>query len=61
MADDFVAFLSEGLTPPDGEADRAFVRRVQARIRLEDHLRAERRGVFRSLAIQVLGVATLGA
>lgn len=61
MADDFDAFLSEALAPPDGEADRAFVRRVQAQIRLDAHLRAERGGVLKLLALQVLGVAALAA
>ena len=59
MIDDFDAFLSNALSPPDGEPDRAFVRRVQAQIRLADHLRAERRGLLKMFVIQSIGIAAI--
>lgn len=56
MADDFNSFLSEALAPPAGEADRIFVARVQALIRLEEQLLAERQRLFSSLALQAIGL-----
>lgn len=59
MIDDFDAFLSDALVPFDGEPDRAFVCRVQAQIRLADHLRAERRGMLKTLLLQSIGIAAI--
>lgn len=61
MADDFDAFLAAGLVPDEREPDRAFVARVQAALRLDEQLRAERRGVVATLAVQFLGVAAIAA
>ena len=61
MADEFDAFLAAGLAPEEREPDRAFVTRVQAGIRLDEQLRAERRGMVATLAVQFLGVAAITA
>ena len=61
MADEFDAFLANGLAPPNRESDRAFVARVQTSIRLDDYLRAERRRVLTLLGIQILGVVAIAA
>ena len=61
MADEFDAFLAEALAPEEREPDRAFVARVQAAVRLDAQLRAERRGVATTLAVQFLGVAAIAA
>ena len=61
MADEFDAFLAEGLALEEREPDRAFVARVQAGIRLDEQLRAEQRGVVATLAVQFLGVAAIAA
>jgi hypothetical protein len=42
MADEFDTFLKQALAPP-AEADRVFVARMQAHIRLEERLASERR------------------
>ena len=61
MADEFDAFLADTLAPDEREPDRAFVGRVQAGIRLDEQLRAERRGMVATLAVQFLGVAAIAA
>ena len=61
MADEFDAFLAAGLAPEEREPDRAFVARVQAGIRLDEQLRAERRGMVGALAVQFLGVVAIAA
>lgn len=61
MADEFDAFLAKGLAPEEREPDRAFVARVQAGIRLDEQLRAERRTMVATLAVQFLGVAAIAA
>jgi len=61
MADEFDDFLAKALRPPDCGPDRIFVARVQSQIRLDEQLRAERRSMLSSLAIQVLGIAALSA
>jgi hypothetical protein len=61
MADEFDDFLAQALAPPEREADRVFVARVQSQIRLDDQLRSERRGMLSMLAIQVLGIAAIAA
>jgi hypothetical protein len=61
MADEFDAFLADALAPEKREPDRAFVARVQAAVRLDEQLRAERRGIFANLAFQCLGVAAIAA
>jgi hypothetical protein len=61
MADEFDDFLAQALRPPDCGPDRIFVARVQSQIRLDEQLRAERRSMLSSLAIQVLGIAALSA
>ena len=61
MADEFDAFLAAGLAPEEREPDRAFIARVQAGIRLDEQLRAERGGMVATLAVQFLGVAAIAA
>ena len=61
MADEFDAFLAQALGPTEREPDRTFVARVQARIRLDEQLRAERRNVAAMLAVQFLGIAAVAA
>ncbi len=61
MADEFDDFLAQALGPREREADRLFVARVQSQIRLDEQLRAERRGMLSMLAIQVLGIAAISA
>lgn len=61
MADDFDAFLAAALAPKEREPDRAFAARVQAGIRLDEQLRAERRSMVATLAVQFLGVAAIAA
>lgn len=61
MADEFDTFLAEALTPEEREPDLAFVARVQAGIRLNEHLRAERRSMVSTLAIQFVGIAAIAA
>jgi hypothetical protein len=61
MADEFDDFLAQALGPPEREADRVFVARVQSQIRLDEQLRAERRGMLSMLAIQVRGIAAIAA
>jgi hypothetical protein len=61
MADEFDAFLAEALAPEERGPDRAFVARVQAGIRLDEQLRAERRGMVATLAVQLLGIAAIAA
>ena len=61
MADEFDAYLAAGLAPDEHEPDRAFLARVQAAVRLDEQLRAERRGMVATLAIQFLGIAAIAA
>lgn len=59
MADDFDRFLSEALAPPARDPDRAFVRRVQARVALEERLRSEQADQLRRLALQLVALAAV--
>ena len=61
MSDRFDDFLARELAPPGRDPDRAFVARVQARIRLEERLEAERSGLLSALLIQILGIAAIAA
>ena len=61
MADEFDAILAGALAPEEREPDRAFVARVQAGVRLDEQLRAERRGMLATLAVQFLGIAAIAA
>jgi hypothetical protein len=61
MTDKFDDFLAQALGPPERAADRVFLARVQSQIRLDEQLRAERRGMLSMLAIQVLGIAAIAA
>ena len=61
MSDDFDLFLSASLAPPERPADRAFVARVDARIRLEARLGAARRSILRSLALELVALAAVAA
>jgi hypothetical protein len=56
MADDFEAALARALEPEKREPDRGFVRRVQARIVIEDRLAAERRALGAVLVRQLLAL-----
>ena len=57
MADEFDLFLSDALAPPDRDPDRSFVRRVQARIAVEDRLRAERTALLSGLLLKLCALA----
>lgn len=61
MADRFDQFLAQELRPPAREPDRMFVGRVQAHIRLEQRLQAERRKIVSALGIEMLGLAAVAA
>jgi hypothetical protein len=61
MADEFERFLAEALSPAARAPDRSFVSRVQARIALDERLRHERSAMLRTLAIEVLAIAAVGA
>ena len=59
MADQFDRMLAEALAPEAGGPDRLFVARVQARVALDERLRAERRSVLRQLGIEVAALAAV--
>jgi hypothetical protein len=59
MADEFDRFLSDALAPEERDADRTFVSRVQARIALDESLRAERRSVVSRLGAELLAIGTV--
>jgi hypothetical protein len=61
MADEFDAFLANALAPAEREPDRRFVMQVQARIVLDDSLRAQRRALLSGLALQVAGLLAVAA
>jgi hypothetical protein len=61
MTDELDLFLAEALRPAEREPDRAFVARVQARIRLDEQVRAERSRALSLLARQVVGLAAVAA
>jgi len=59
VPDEFDSFLKQALAPPPGEADRAFVARVQAHIRLEKRLASERRVLIAKLWKELVAVAAI--
>jgi hypothetical protein len=59
MADEFDRFLSDALAPEERDVDRTFVSRVQARIALDECLRAERRSVLRRLGAELLAIGAV--
>lgn len=59
MADEFDDFLAEALAPEQRQADRRFVALVQARIALDESLRAERRSIVSRLGGELLAVGTV--
>jgi anti-sigma factor RsiW len=61
MADEFDRILGEALAPDAREADRLFVARVQARVALDERLRAERRSAFRQLGMEVIALGAVAA
>jgi hypothetical protein len=61
MAEEFDDFLAQALAPPDRNPDRAFVSRVQARIRVEERLEAERRGLLSLVPLHFVGIASIAA
>lgn len=61
MPDAFEDFLAQALAPTDREPDRAFVSRVQARIRIEKRLEAERWSLLSLVPLQIVGIATVAA
>ena len=61
MPDEFDDFLAQALAPPDRDPDRAFVSRVQARIRIEERLEAERRGLLSLVPLHLIGIASIAA
>ena len=61
MADGFDHFLSAALAPPEREADRAFVARVQAQIALEERFARERMSLLRDLLQQLVALLAVSA
>ena len=61
MADEFDRFLADALAPPEREADRGFVLRVQAQIALEERFALERRLLLRNLVQQLFALVAVGA
>ena len=59
MTDEFDDFLARKLAPPGRDPDRAFVRRVQTRITLDQRLVAERSALLRGLAMKLGALAVL--
>lgn len=61
MTDEFERFLAAALSPAEREPDLAFVRRVQARIALDERLAAERRAMLSALALKSVAIAVFAA
>lgn len=61
MADEFERFLASALAPEQRDADRRFVARVQARIALDERMRAGRKAAVRQLLSEVLALAAVAA
>jgi hypothetical protein len=59
MTDPFDSFLAAALAPPNRSPDRQFVGQVQARIALEDRLRAVRRAGLRRFALEALALCAV--
>lgn len=58
---DFDEFLGKALAPDEREPDRLFVARVQAQVRLEQRLIAERRALLSRLGFELVGLAAVAA
>ena len=58
--DDFDRFI-EALGPEEREPDRLFVTRVQAQVRLDERLAAERRRLLTRLGLELVAVAAVAA
>lgn len=61
MSDPFDDFLSQALAPPRRDPDRVFVARVQARVLLDEALRAQQRGALHRLGLQLLALLAVAA
>jgi hypothetical protein len=61
MADEFDRFLHEAVAPEERHEDHRFVARVQAAIRIDERLNLERRGMVRSLVLQLVALAAVAA
>jgi hypothetical protein len=61
MTDGFDDFLAARLSPPEREPDRAFVARVQARILVDEAMRAQRAGILSQLSQEILAVVAVAA
>jgi len=61
MADEFDRLLVDALSPPEREADRAFVARVQTQVALEERFASERRSLVRDLLQQLVALLAVGA
>jgi FtsH-binding integral membrane protein len=59
MADEFDSVLTSSLAPAERAPDRAFVLRVQATIKLEERLAAERRALAGGFVRQLLALAAV--
>lgn len=59
--DDFDAFLARTLAPPEREEDRAFVARVQQRIRIDAALRSARAATFQRMSVEIMALAAVAA
>lgn len=61
MTDEFERFLNESLAPAERLPDRRFVAAVQARIALDERLRAERRALAAGFGKQLIGLGAVAA
>ena len=61
MDDAFDEFLRASLTPTSRPADRAFVAKVQSRIRLEERWRDYRRASLKQLAWEMVALLAVAA
>jgi hypothetical protein len=61
MADEFDAFLKDALAPPAGDADRLFVAKVQAHIRVEDELERERTALLSKFGKELVALLAIAA
>ena len=57
----FDAFLARALAPAKRDPDRCFVTQVQAIVKLDQRLRAQRRAALRRLGLQSLAMGSVAA
>ena len=61
MTDEFERMLAAALAPPERDEDHRFVARVSQHVRLDEHLRAQQRGIARRFALQLLSLAAVAS